>query len=180
MNILHTLYLKIIFLFFSFFFLCISAGFSQQYDYDYKENAVYVYNFIKYTDWPEGKENIVIGVVGYTPFAPEFKRLLLKKKNSNVNITLKYIKPTEVHTVNVVLVSTGSSDRLREIQTITNDLPILIITEKGGLNRQGACISLFIDEDDDFKTRYQLSLRNCRSRGLAVSEQILSNAVLVR
>lgn len=162
------------------FLLFFAKGFSQSYDYDYRENAVYVYNFIKYTEWPSDKENIVIGVIGYTPFVPEFRRLLLKKKNSTITITLKYIKPSEANTVNVVLLSVAASDRLKEIQTITSKLPILIITEKGELNRQGACISLFIDEDDDFKTRYQLSLRNCRARGLAVSEQILNNAILVR
>lgn len=153
---------------------------AQSYEYDYKENAVYIYNFIKYTEWPAEKDNIVIGIIGYTPFVPEFRKLLLKKKNSNMNISIKYIKPSEVNTVNVVLIASGSSEKLKDIHAITSKLPILIITEKGDLNRQGACISLFIDEDDDFKTRYQLSLRNCRARGLAVSEQILSNAILVR
>ncbi len=154
--------------------------FAQSYDYDYKENAVYVYNFIKYTDFPSGKDNISIGVIGYTPFVPEFRRLLLKKKSSNLSITLKYIKPSESNTVDVVLIAVGSSDKLRDVHLLTNKLPILIITEKGNLSRQGACISLFIDEDDDFKTRYQLSIRNCNARGLQISEQILNNAILVR
>lgn len=181
LNILHLLYKKAIFSLFVLVF-CIFAQKTQaqSYEYDYKENAVYIYNFIKYTEWPSDKDNIVIGVIGYTPFVPEFRRLLLKKKNSNINITIKYIKPSEVSNVNVVLVASGSSEKLKDIHSLTSKLPILIITEKGDLNRQGACISLFIDEDDDFKTRYQLSLRNCRARGLAVSEQILSNAILVR
>lgn len=153
---------------------------AQSYDYDYKENAVYVYNFIKYTEWPSNKENITIGVIGYTPFVPEFRRLLLKKKSGNLLITLKYIKPSESNTVDVVLIAVGSSDKLRDVYVLTNKMPILIITEKGNLSRQGACISLFIDEDDDFKTRYQLSVRNCNARGLHISEQILNNAILVR
>ncbi len=180
-NILHDIHKRplffVLFLLLSAFCPKVSA---QSYDYDYKENAVYIYNFIKYTDWPEGKNTIVVGVVGYTQFVPEFRRLLLKKKNSTVNIILKYIKPSEANAVNVVLVAAGSSDKLKEIQTVTSKMPILIITEKGDLNRQGACISLFIDEEDEFKTRYQLSLRNCRARGLDVSEQILNNAILVR
>lgn len=181
MNILHHIYIRAIQCGIFILFLVLSAKtLGQSYDYDYKENAVYVYNFIKYTDWPSQSNTITIGVVGYTPFVPEFRRLLLKKKNSTITINLKYIKPSEASAVNVVLVAVGASDKMKDIQTFTNKMPILIITEKGDLNRQGACISLFIDEEDDFKTRYQLSLRNCRARGLGISEQILNNAILVR
>lgn len=180
-NILHRILKNVSIYVLLLFLMCFHTKLlAQSYDYDYKENAVYVYNFIKYTTWPSGKENITIGIIGYTPFTPEFRRLLLKKKSGNLSITLKYIKPSESNAVDVVLIAVEASDKLRDVYTLTNKLPILIITEKGNLSRQGACISLFIDEDDDFKTRYQLSVRNCNARGLHISEQILNNAILVR
>jgi YfiR/HmsC-like len=148
--------------------------------YDFKENAVYVYNFIKYTGWPGIKSNLIIGIIGKTKCETELRSLVLKKKNSNVTFTIKNITSADAENVDAVLIAASASDEISSIQASTAGLPILIISEKEDTNGLGACISFFADEDEDFKTKYQLSLKNCRTRGLTVSAQIISNATLVR
>lgn len=145
--------------------------------FNYKENAVYVYNFIKYTQWPEGKTTITIGVIGNSPIETEIKNLLSKKGN---NYNVKSITITEANSIDVLIISENSTKSLKEIQKLTSKLPILIITEKPDLNYLGACISFYMDEDDHYKTKYQISPFNLRNRKLIVSQQLLNNAELVR
>ncbi len=149
-------------------------------NFDYKENSVYIYNFIKYTNWSQKKSNLQIGIIGNTPVEDELKALIAKKKNSSINYNIKHISILESKECDVVIIAKSASDELKKVDKLTTNLPVLIITEKQNMSHLGACISFFIDEDKDYKTEYQLSIRNCRLRGLVLSEQILNNAVLIR
>jgi hypothetical protein len=163
-----------------FFIVVISAvkAYSQQ--FDYVENAVYIYNFIKYTSWPQKNKHIHIGIIGNTPVEAELKKLFSKKTNSNVTFSIRRITQAEAANENVIIIAADASGQIKEIAKITEGAPILIITEKDNMGRFGACISFYIDEDNDYKTGYQLSIRNCTSRRLSVTEQMRENAVLTR
>jgi YfiR/HmsC-like len=167
-------------LLFSVILIFISTSKSKGQSFDYRENSVYIYNFIKYTEWPQKKSAIQIGVVGNSPVESELRNLLNKKKNGSVSYSIKNILPAEAKFSDVVIVSKSAAGKMKEIEQATEHQPILVITEKENLSRLGACISFFTDEDNDNKTMYQLSLKNCKSRGLTVNEQILANAVLIR
>lgn len=121
-----------------------------------------------------------MGIVGNSPLEEELKRLFSKKVNSNVSYSIRRITAAEAKNVDVVIIAESASEQLKAIDRQTAHAPVLIITEKENMSRLGACISFFIDEDNDYKTGYQLSLRNCKARGLSVSEQIQNNAVLTR
>jgi hypothetical protein len=159
----------------TFFTLITFSGWSQS--FNQKENAVYIFNFIKYTEFSQKKSNIIIGIIGSTKVESELKNLLSKKSST---ITVKHISESEAKSVDVIVIAESSSKSIKEVQNQTAKLPILIITEKPDLNYSGACISLFMDEDDDFKTKFQVSPFNLRSRGLTLASQIINNAVLVR
>ena len=159
--------------------LSVSSGYGQS--FDYKENSAYIYNFIRYIDWSSKKTNITVGIVGKSPVEAELKNLIgKKKKNSGLTLSIRNINIAESKDVDVVIVAAGSSASVREISQLTIGLPVLIISEKENEARAGACISFFLNEENNFKTQYQLSMRNCRSRGLQVSDQILNNAILTR
>lgn len=174
-------YMKVIFSFLIVFFSgailsskCVGQGF------DYTENSVYVYNFIKYTSWPQKKADIVVGIVGNTQLETELKRLLSKKANNNLQISIKNIKADEATSVDVVIVALSAADQIKTVAKLTAFKPVLVITEKENMGRLGACISFFMDDDENYKTGYQLSIRNCKGRGLEMNKQIIDNAVLIR
>lgn len=160
--------------------LWITAGISYGQSFDQLENAVYVYNFIKYTQWPEKKTIIQVGVIGNTSLEASLKYLFSKKNNNSIGYSVKHISVAEAREMDVVIVAEESSQQLRVVTTETGNMPILIISEKGNMGRYGACISFFIDEENSFKTSYQLSIKNYKQRRLTASEQILNNAVLTR
>lgn len=171
---------KAIFLVFATLQLCGSASSCYAQSFDHLENAVYVYNFIKYTQWPQKKATIQVGIVGKTPMETSLKYLFSKKNNSAVIYIIKTISWEEAKMMDVVIVAQDASPLLKNIDKDVANLPVLIISEKGNMARNGACISFFIDEDNDFKTGYQLSIKNYKKHGLQANEQILNNAVLTR
>ncbi len=161
-------------------FCCSAIAFdSYCQSFDYSENSVYIFNFIRYTSWPNNQNTIKIGIVGITPVEGALKDLISKKTNSNSTYTVRRITMAEVRDVDVVVIAQSATAKVKAIADLTAGAPILIITEKENMGRMGACISFFFDEDNDFKTGYQLSLRNCKLRGLSVNEQILNNAELI-
>lgn len=170
------IYIKALIVFFS----CVSAASCYGQYYDQKENSVYVFNFIKYTTWPQKKSVVHVGVIGNSPIEEELRRLFSKKTGNGSTYAVKRIATAEAKTVDVIIVSQQATEQMKAIEKLTAHTPILIITEKENMARQGACISFFIDEENDYKTGYQLSIRNCKARGLSVSEQIQNNAVLTR
>lgn len=153
---------------------------AESQSFDYLENSVYVFNFIKYTSWPQKKSIIQIGIVGSTPLENELRNLCSRKVSNAINYVVKKISSAEASGMDVVIVAGSASGQLRSINEQTTSKPVLIISERENMGRSGACISFFIDEDNDYKTCYQLSLRNCKTRGLTVNEQIINNAVLIR
>lgn len=154
------------------------AGYGQH--MDPKENSVYIYNFIKYTSWPKKKNTIVVGIIGNTPLERELQKLFARKTNQGVSYQVKRMSLHEARNADVVLVAADAAEQLKDLNQETAQLPILIISEKESMGRAGACICFFLDEENDYKTGYQLSVRNIHARGLKVNEQILNNAVLIR
>lgn len=148
--------------------------------FDYAENSLYILNFIKYTEWPAKKTQIVVGVLGHSPVSDELQKLFSHRRNSNVQYSVRRISIGEARDVDVVVLASDAAGQLKAVNAATAGSPILIISEKENMCHAGACISFFVDEDNDFKTSYQLSLRNCSQRGLNVGEAIRNNAVLTR
>ena len=97
-----------------------------------------------------------------------------------IQYSVKRITADEAKQVDVIIIASGAANQLKAVIAATTGSPVLIISEKENMCHVGACISFFIDEDNDFKTSYQLSLRNCGQRGLKLSDEIKNNAVLTR
>jgi hypothetical protein len=58
---------------------------------DYKAYSLFVYNFMKYVEWPEAqsKGDFVIAVLGDSPINKELENLAASKKLKGRNIVLK-------------------------------------------------------------------------------------------
>ncbi len=164
------------------FFLCSFLGVKgmAQQSYNFKQNSVYIYNFIKYTEWASRKSTIVVGIVGSTPVEEELKSLINHKKSPGLSLVIKRVSVEEAKKCDVLVVAQSAIEELKALAKVTDKLPILVITERPNMSRYGACISFTINEDEDFKTEYQLSLKNCKARGLKISDQIKNNAELMR
>lgn len=141
--------------------------------------SVYVYNFTKYIEWPQEKKSgsFVIAVYGKSPITDDFNKIIVAKKVGNQPIALKLATSiVGLDQCNLVYIPLSESKNLKLIVDALSGKPILIVSEKPGAAKKGASINLFLDEDDDFKTKFELNKKSIQNNGLIISKQLLQLA----
>ena len=120
-------------------------------DVDYKSYTLFVYNFIKYIEWPEAKSHgdFVVGVLGDSPVIPELERLAATKKAKGRTIIIKrFDSPEKVTDCHLLYVTSSKSSSIKALKAMAKNKPMLIVGEREGLARKGAALS-FVTFDDD-------------------------------
>ncbi|MBI4930983.1 MAG: YfiR family protein [Bacteroidetes bacterium] len=150
--------------------------FSQ--DADYKAYTLFLYNFMKYIEWPNTEGDFVIGVVGDSPIKQELTTLSENKKAKGRKIVVKIILTSEdALSCNMVYIPSSKSSMLKSIFEKTKTKPILIVGEREGLAKKGAAISFVVDDDDALK--FDLNKSVMESQSLKVANLLLQLAILV-
>lgn len=161
------------------FFLSLLTFYSKAQELNHKLASVYVYNFTKYIEWPNEKKNgsFVIAVYGNSPIFREFNNFISTKKVGNQSISLKSTTSLDgLYDCNLVYVPLSESKNIKLISDALLNKPILIISEKPGSAKKGASINLFLDEDDDYKTKFDLNKKLIEDKGLIISKQLIQMA----
>jgi hypothetical protein len=170
---------------------------------DSKENreqqikAAFLYNFIKFVDWPEEKmadsnEPIIIGIIGSEDFIDAFEPVK-HKKIKNRNISIKYFaglekldKSKEVNeskwnqkiqktlkTCHVLFICTCDSVRTKNSTKIIKalkGLPVLIIGEMDDFLESGGIINFLME---DKKVRFEINNTAAKRAKLTISSKLL-------
>ena len=145
---------------------------------NYKIASLYVYNFTKYIEWPVSKSNeFVIAVYGTSPLTDELKKFIVGKHVGEKSITVeKVMSVDEANGCQILFVPLSESANIKKISDQLKGKPILIVCEKEGLNKKGASISIFLDEDDDNKTKFELNQVYIKFNGLLISQSLVTLA----
>lgn len=145
---------------------------------DYRSQVLFIYNFIKYINWPVGTENFVIGIVGNSPITNELNKLAsVKKTPDGKPIIIKVIEDASVTgTCDMIYLSDARSKDIASIIAEIHLRPALVVAERDGLTKKGAEISFFTQ--DDGKLSFSISRKNMESKKLKVSGELLRLAEL--
>jgi hypothetical protein len=165
-------------LYLSVFLLLAIQCYGQQFT-DYKVNANIVYRFTKYVEWPPNKQtgDFIIGIVGDSPIYDELKSLTLNKSVGNQNILIKQFSANaSIYNCNMLFISEEESGSLKRIVLLTNDKPILLITENTGLAKKGSCINFALVAD---RLKLEINKNNVISRNLNIASELLKLATIV-
>ena len=144
---------------------------------DAKLEANYIYNIIKYIEWPESYKSgdFIIGVLGDTPVSKELKKLAATKKVFNQKITVVDFKQTsEISKCHVLFISELSSNLMKLALVMVGNNSTLIIGESEGLATQGAGIN-FVKQQDVLS--FQINEASIKRRGLQVDSKLKSLAL---
>lgn len=147
---------------------------------DYKSYTLFVYNFMKYIEWPEdnNKGNFVIGVLGNSPIIKELETLALTKKSKGRTIVIKkLLSAEEAGDCNLIYIASSKSNLLKKILVKTKDKPILLVAEREGLAGKGAALSFVTLEDDALK--FDINKRMIESHNLKIPMALLSLGIVV-
>ncbi len=166
-----------------FILCCSNIQFCFSQEFNYRLLSLYVYNFGKHIEWPVSHKegSFVIGVYGDTPLYQEIVKTTSQKSKGLQPIVVKKVESMDMlKGCHIIFVSKKESAKFKLITEAVKTEPILIVTEQTGYARKGSCINIFLDEDDDNKTKYEINKTVVEGKGLKVSSDLLTLGVVVK
>jgi hypothetical protein len=145
-------------------------------EYDLK--ALFIFNFIKYVDWPQANgNNFKIVVLGQSDIKEPLQKIAEQKKQNNQKIEVKAMEDLDEINCQVLFIPRAMSDRLAECISKFSGKGVLIVTEGKNLASKGSSIN-FVMLDN--KMRFEINPSAVKSSGLKVSGQLLDLAIVVK
>jgi TonB family protein len=139
--------------------------------------AAYIFNLIKYVEWPPEKPEIVIGFLGNRATG-EFLQKMLDGKKSNSKLIRVMLFPTdaEFQTCSILYVADLPASKLHSILDKVEDTNILTVGEVDSFAQEGGVIGLVKMGE---QIRMQLNPDAVRRTGLKINPLLLHLAVTV-
>jgi len=149
---------------------------AQKYS-EYEVKAAYLYNFIKFIQWPatafETKDSeFVIGIYGYDPFKNTLKEVLANNTVQNRKLVIKYFKtPDEIKNCHLLFISDVDEEELSIIIKKINKTPVLTV----GNNIKNFCLlgGIINFTKQDAKHRFVINNNQAVNANLKISSKLL-------
>ncbi|MDH7600301.1 MAG: YfiR family protein [Sedimentisphaerales bacterium] len=160
---------------------------------EYQIKAAFIFNFIKFVDWPQSsfsdqKAPYIIGVVGKDPFG-EHLDLLAKKPVKDRPITIKRFGPIpqdgdpvhpqldQIIQCHVLFISPSEKKGTSRLIKALGNHTILAIGDEPGFLADGGIMNFLLE---DKKVRFEVGLGKAKAVGLQISSQLLRLAKRVQ
>jgi hypothetical protein len=166
--------------------LCASAAQTGEVDTQTKETeakvkVAYVYNFLKFVEWPGQDGNaasapVRICVVGTDPIRTMLGELSIRKIRERP-IQVEHVKGTEaLRDCHLAYLTRSEEARMPQILQQIEGLPVLSVSDIPGFARTGGMFGFATEEN---RVKVEISQRSVRQSGLKVSAKLLEIARLV-
>jgi hypothetical protein len=148
----------------------------------YQVEAVFLFNFAKYVDWPttaftNATEPIVIGVLGADPFDENLQHVVDGKTVNGRTFVIKYLtSDSELSGCQILFISDSEASRMDGILDKASALPILTVGEDEQFAKKNGIIDFMLK---DGKIRLEIDLAAARKAGLTISSRLLAVADVV-
>lgn len=142
--------------------------------------ALFLFNFTKNFDWPASAQSneVVITVFGDDEVRTELEKIAKVKKAGNRTIKVVSAKSiNDVDGAHIVFLGSGKSSQMPTLSAAQKGKPVLLVADKKGLCKQGACIS-FLTVDG--KLRYEVCESEINSHQLKVTQKIISLGIKIQ
>ena len=137
----------------------------------YSLHAMFIHNFIKYTEWPSSASIIMIGVVDNN----DATSVLTKKFGSNAKTQVKNFKNLDnIDACQIIFIPSSARSQLSKVIERAKGKPVLIVTEDADMIKRGASISFKIVSE---KLKFQMNSDAIKGSGLKVASSLTSLAV---
>jgi hypothetical protein len=150
---------------------------------EYRIKAAFIYNFVRYTTWPEealGTEDdpIEMVVIGKSPFRSSLDKTFARKLLHGRPVRIRYLAsiPEELkaHLVFTVGLSPEDTNALAGRLRSKN---VLVIGDQRGFAERGSCANFYLE---DSKIRFEVNTDEVKASGLKISSQLLKLASIVK
>jgi hypothetical protein len=141
---------------------------------DKQLKSVFISKFIDYTEWPESKDALTIGVVGNSEVLLILQQLFEKKKK---NYTVKKVTAlNEIGDCKVIYIPENESKNIGLILQGVKGKSILVISDKKELATQGACVSFY---EEGGKLKFIINKSSIDKANLKISSSLLTLAKVI-
>ena len=141
---------------------------------DYTMQTLYIFNFIKYVEWPGGSKAVKIGVVDNASAEEYLMKMAKAKSTTGSAITVINTRSeNELGSCQIIFIPSNSMHLADRIIEHFSNQPILIVTEEADFTEKGASVSFKIVSG---KLRFQLNENAIKSSGLKVANALLALA----
>ncbi len=165
---------KFVFAFFVLFYMISQGELKAQED---MFKALFMYNFTKDIEWPDKSGDFVITVLGNSPIIEELKKIAAKKKVGNQMIKVKSVNnANEIGHAHIVYIVPSKSSQLNEVVSKLQNKPVLLISDKPGLAKQGSGINYV---KIDGKQKFEINPSKIKGSGLKLNSFLTSLGIVV-
>jgi hypothetical protein len=149
---------------------------------EYQIKAAFLYNFVKFAEWPASalgpRAGIVLGTFCDAEFAAELAAIVRGRDVGGHAITVRAMAtPEDAQSVHLVFVCTSQQAQFDRIRTATQGMPVLLVGEDAAAIATGAAITFVRVED---KVRFEINSAAADRAGIKLSAQLQKLATAVR
>ena len=141
---------------------------------NYQVYSLFVMNIAKYSSWPQVASEFDIVVVGKSKVYDE----LIKYSERGVNgmkIKVRLVEELAgLGAPQIIYLSDGKSSLIDDIIKTTSGKSIMIVTEREGLHKKGACFSFFVNDSNNL--RFDINNTELEKRNIKVAKNLSSMA----
>jgi hypothetical protein len=165
-----------------FFPLANRAGCAAQSPSEYQVKAAYLFNFLKFVEWPndsapESRGKWVIGFVGDSPIGEELSRLVEGKNVLGRDLQVKKFQPADnLRACNILFISESEKKRLLPILGELRGSSVLTVADIDNFIGSGGMIQFVME---DARVRVAIDVGATGRAHLKVSSKLLSFASAV-
>jgi len=153
---------------------------------EYKVKALFLYNFVKYIEWP-GEKSVAqthtanICIIGRDPFGSELDIL---KKASSAQLTFNVkrdISESEIPSCHVLFISTSEEGNVSSVLSRAKTHTVLTVSEIGGFADHGGIIEMVKTQENiglftKNKINLRINLKTAERENLRIDAQLLEIA----
>jgi hypothetical protein len=146
---------------------------------EYEVKAAFIYNFLKFIEWPEGSFSdgtINLCILGDDPFGTVINPVEGDFKKDKKIVIKRYNKPTGIEGCHVLFICRSEKRHLSEILNSIKGMKVLTISDTEGFAKQGVVINFYIEED---KVRFEINKDAADKAGLKISSRLLNLARII-
>ena len=151
---------------------------------EYKVKAAFLYNFIKFIEWPSEKQSdektISLGIIGNNPFGKAFEPVKDKKIGNKIieiklfnsleksELTSKQIE--DIKKCHALFICSSEKKYFKEIFNLLKDDNVLTVGDTKGFIESGGIINFLIE---DKKVGFEINNNTAKKAELTVRSQLL-------
>jgi hypothetical protein len=141
--------------------------------------AAFIYNFVKFTEWPAGvmsaAEPLVMCVIGDEAVGEALERVVKARVVGGHGLTVSSVVPAPHHPCHVVYVSGTNPGQAAQLVASLHDVPVLTISDIEGFTRMGGIAQFHFEQG---RLRFTIHLESAKRVNLEISSRLLALATL--